>query len=255
MATLRFIQLYTLLHRELTRIFRIWLQTIIPPTITTALYFMIFGHLIGNRIGSMGSLPYDQFIAPGLIMMGMINNSFSNVASSFFSEKFQHSIEELITSPVPYYIIVLGFISGGIMRGLLVGCTITLVAEYFTHVTILHPFLLSLTAILTTCFFANLGMLNGLYANRFDDIAFIPTYILTPMIYLGGVFYTLDLLSPFWYQVSLCNPILYLMQAFRSSMLDTASFPLPWILGSVALLNILLMLLNIKLLRRYATLR
>ncbi len=212
----------TLLSREIRRFIRIWPQTLLPPAITMTLYFIIFGNLIGSKIGEMGGFNYTQYIAPGIIMMSVINNAYSNVASSFFSAKFQNHIEELIVAPVPNYLILAGYVAGGTARGLCVGLIVTLVSLFFTHLSIQHVFITISMVFLSAILFALGGFINAIYARNFDEISIIPTFILTPMTYLGGVFYSISLLPEFWQNVSLLNPILYMVNAFRYGMLGTS---------------------------------
>lgn len=216
------IALKSILIKECTRFLRIWVQTLVPPAITMTLYFVIFGSLIGSRIGDMGGFDYMAFIVPGLIMMSVITNSYSNVASSFFSAKFQRNIEELLVAPVPNYIIVLGFVGGGMLRGLLVGIIVTLVSMLFVDIQIHSYFILFITVLLTAMVFALAGLINAIFAKTFDDISIIPTFVLTPLTYLGGVFYSLSLLPEFWQGVSQINPIVYMVNAFRYGFLGVS---------------------------------
>lgn len=217
-----FIALETLIRKEIVRIVRIWTQTLIPPVITMSLYFIIFGSLIGSRIGEMGGFDYMQFIVPGIIMMSVITNSYSNVASSFFGAKFQKNIEELLVSPVPNWVIVMGYVSGGVFRGLAVGFVVTLVSLFFTKLSIHNILILIASVFLTSVVFSLAGLLNGIFAKKFDDVAIIPTFVLTPLTYLGGVFYSISLLPQFWQNVSLANPIIYMVNAFRYGFLGVS---------------------------------
>ncbi len=212
----------TLLTREVRRFLRIWPQTLLPPAITMTLYFIIFGNLIGSRIGDMGGFSYMQYIAPGIIMMAVINNAYANVASSFFSAKFQKHIEELLVAPIPNSLILAGYVAGGTARGLCVGLIVTLVSLFFTHLPIAHPAITIGMVVLSAVMFALGGFINAIYARSFDEISIIPTFILTPLTYLGGVFYSISLLPDFWQHLSLFNPILYMVNAFRFGMLGTA---------------------------------
>ncbi len=212
----------TLLTREVRRFLRIWPQTLLPPAITMTLYFIIFGNLIGSRIGEMGGFNYMNYIAPGIIMMAVINNAYANVASSFYSAKFQSHIEELLVAPVPNYLILAGYVAGGIARGLLVGLIVTLVSLFFTSIEIQHLGITFSMVVLSAIMFALGGFINAMYAQSFDEIAIIPTFILTPLTYLGGVFYSISLLPEFWQNVSLFNPILYMVNAFRYGMLGVS---------------------------------
>lgn len=212
----------TLLTRETRRFLRIWPQTLLPPAITMTLYFIIFGNLIGSRIGEMGGFNYMNYIAPGIIMMSVINNAYSNVASSFYSAKFQSHIEELLVAPIPNYLILAGYVAGGIARGLCVGLIVTIVSLFFTQIEIQHLLITVSIIFLSAVMFALGGFINAIFANSFDEISIIPTFILTPMTYLGGVFYSISLLPEFWQNVSLLNPILYMVNAFRFGMLGVA---------------------------------
>ncbi len=230
LASAQFTAFRTIFRREIRRFMRIWVQTLIPPVITMVLYFLIFGSLIGSRIGEMGGFDYMAFVVPGLIMMSVINNSYSNVVSSFYSAKFTKSVEELLVSPTPNYIILLGFVLGGALRGLFVGAIVTGLSLFFTELHI-HNVVVTIGVIfLTALLFATAGLINAIYANSFDDISIIPTFVLTPLTYLGGVFYSIDLLPDFWQGVSQLNPVLYMVNAFRFGFLGvsdvsvTASF-------------------------------
>lgn len=213
------VALLTLVQKEVRRFMRIWPQTLLPPAITMSLYFVIFGNLVGSRIGQMGGFSYMQFIVPGLIMMAVITNSYSNVSSSFFSAKFQKSIEELIMSPVPLHLILWGYVIGGVTRGILVGAIVTILSFFFTQLSIYNLFVTIYTVIITSLLFSLGGLINAIYAKSFDDISIIPTFVLTPLTYLGGVFYSIGALSPFWQNLSLINPIVYMVNAFRYGIL------------------------------------
>jgi ABC-2 type transport system permease protein len=213
---------FTLLYKEVRRILRIWVQTIIPPAITMTLYFVIFGSLIGRRIGEIDGVPYMTFIAPGLIMMAVITNSFGNVVSSFFSGKLQLHLEELLVAPISAFTIVLGYVLGGVFRGLLVAALVTAVALFFTDISVAHPLITIAVIILTAMVFSLAGLLNALFAKNFDDITIIPTFVLTPLTYLGGVFFSISLLSETWQTVALANPVLYMVNAFRYGMLGSS---------------------------------
>lgn len=212
----------TILIKEIRRFLRIWPQTLVPPVITITLYFVIFGSLIGSRIGTMDGFSYMEFVVPGLIMMAVITNSYSNVVSSFYGAKFQHSIEELIVSPVPNWIILWGYALGGVARGLMVGVIVMAMSMFFTDLSVQHPLLTLGVVLLTATLFSFAGLINAIYANSFDDISIIPTFVLTPLIYLGGVFYSVSLLSDFWAGVSKINPILYMVNSFRYGILGVS---------------------------------
>ncbi len=215
----KYIAFKTIVIKEILRFMRIWVQTVVPPAITTALYFVIFGNLIGKRIGTMDGVSYMDFMVPGLIIMSVITNSYANVVSSFFSAKFQRSIEEMLVSPLPNYLIVLGFMAGGVARGLIVGVVVLGVSMFFGHVHIYSVGVILSMAILTSILFALAGLINAVHAKNFDDISIVPTFILTPLTYLGGVFYSIELLSDLWQNISLLNPILHLVNAFRFGFL------------------------------------
>jgi ABC-2 type transport system permease protein len=214
------IALYTLIHKQIKRIFRIWVQTLLPGVITTILYYLIFGHIIGSRMGNMHGYPYIQFIAPGLIMMQIITGAYSGSVSSFFSEKFQRSIEELLVSPMSHFLILVGYMSSGVLRALIIGMAVSIVTLFFTHLHVYSVLLIMLSAFLTACIFSLAGLINAAYAKTFDDISIIPTFVLAPLTYLGGVFYSITLLSPFWQKVSYANPIVYMVSTFRYGFLQ-----------------------------------
>jgi ABC-2 type transport system permease protein len=214
--------LATIVRKETRRVLRIWVQTIVPPAITMTLYFVIFGKLVGDRIGDMSGVPYMTFIAPGLIMMSVITNSFANVVSSFFSSKLMQHLEELLVAPLSYAVIVAGFVVGGVVRGLLVAALVTVVAMFFTDLEIAHPFVTASTIVLTAIVFSLAGLLNAIFAKTFDDISIVPTFVLTPLTYLGGVFFSITLLPPVAQGFAMANPILYMVNAFRFGMLGRA---------------------------------
>ncbi|HEX6549613.1 MAG TPA: ABC transporter permease [Gammaproteobacteria bacterium] len=212
----------TIVNREIVRVTRIWVQTLVPPVIQMTLYFMIFGALIGSRVGQMGGYSYMTFLAPGLIMMSVINNSYTNVVSSFFGAKFGRHIEELQVSPLPNFYIVLGYATGGVVRGLVVGTLVAIVAMLFTHLHVAHLLITVSVVILTAVVFALGGFINAVFAKKFDDVTIVPTFILTPLTYLGGVFYSIHLLPPVFQNISKVNPILYMVNAFRYGILGVS---------------------------------
>jgi len=218
----RLVSLYTLVRKELVRVLRIWPQTILPPAITMTLYFLIFGGLIGRRIGQMGGFDYMQYIAPGLIMMAVITNSYGNVVSSFFSAKTQRHLEEMLVAPMPNYIIILGHVAGGVLRGLFVGVVVLLVAMMFTELPMAYPLVMVSVFVLTAVVFSMGGLINAILARKFDDVSIIPSFVLAPLTYLGGVFYSIELLPDFARQLSMLNPILYMVNAFRFGMLGVS---------------------------------
>ncbi|WP_249960924.1 ABC transporter permease [Histophilus somni] len=219
---LAWIAFKTILTKEIRRFTRIWVQTLVPPVITMTLYFIIFGHLIGSRIGEMNGFSYMQFIVPGLIMMSALTNSFANVASSFYSTKFAKNIEELLISPTSSHIIILGYMAGGIARGLCVGILVTIVAMFFVEMTVYSWLIIVLTLLMTTATFALGGLINAVFARSFDDISIIPTFVLTPLTYLGGVFYSISLLPAFWQNISKLNPLVYMINGFRYGFLGVS---------------------------------
>ena len=241
----------TILTKELVRFLRIWMQTLLPSVVSMTLYFVIFGNLIGPRIGPMGGFTYMQFIAPGIIMMAVINNSYSNVVSSFFGAKFQRHIEEMLVAPVPNWLILAGYISGGVARGLMVGLIVTVVAQFFSGLHTLHnPVIVCGVVILTSVLFSLGGFINAVFAENFDDISIIPTFVLTPLMYLGGVFYSIDLLPEFWQTVSLANPILYMVNVFRYGILGVSDINIQNAFAMIGLFTILLAGVSLYLLRR-----
>lgn len=245
-----FVAYYTILNKEVTRFMRIWQQSLLPPVVTTSLYFVIFGNLIGPRIGSMDGYRYIDFIVPGLILMSVITNAYANVSSSFFSAKFQRSIEEIQVSPTPNSVILLGYVSGGVVRAFVVGVIVTAVSLFFSKLSI-HNYAVMLSVIaLTSILFSLAGFLNGMFAKKFDDVAIVPTFILTPLTYLGGIFYSIKLLPDFWQGVSHVNPILYMINAFRYGFLGVTDINLTFSYGIIVLFTIVLYWFNLKLLNK-----
>ena len=218
----QFVALFTLIRKECGRVMRIWVQTIVPPIITMSLYFIIFGNLIGRRIGEMGGFDYMQYIAPGLIMMSVITNSYGNVVSAFFGAKFQRHLEEMLVAPMPTWTIVLGHVAGGVMRGLVVGIVVSIIALFFTQLEIHNLFITFSVVILTAVVFSLGGFINATFARKFDDISIIPSFVLAPLTYLGGVFYSISLLPDIAPTASRLNPILYMVNAFRYGMLGVS---------------------------------
>nr|WP_220128059.1 ABC transporter permease [Halomonas kenyensis] len=236
--------------KEVKRFTRIWPQTLLPPSITMAMYFIIFGSLIGPRIGEMDGFSYMDFIVPGLIMMAVITNSYSNVASSFFSNKFQRSVEEMMVSPMPNWVILTGFVLGGMARGLGVGVIVTVVSLFFTRISVAHPLLTIGVVVLTAALFSIGGFINALLADKFDDVSIVPTFVLTPLTYLGGVFYSISLLPAFWQNVSLLNPILYMVNVFRHGFLGISDIPVGWALTAIFAFIIVLFSIALWMLER-----
>lgn len=220
------IGLSTIVIKEVTRIIRIWAQTLLPPAITMSLYFVIFGNLIGSRIGDMGGFDYMDYIVPGLVMMSVITNSYANTVSSFFGAKFGKHIEELLVSPLPPIIILLGYVGGSLFRGIGVGIVVLLIAGLFTDLTFHNPWITASVVVLTSIVFALAGFINAIFAQKFDDVTIVPTFVLTPLTYLGGVFYSIQMLPEFWQKVSMGNPILYMVNAFRYGILGVSDVPI-----------------------------
>jgi ABC-2 type transport system permease protein len=225
-AQVNWIGYKTIVRKEITRILRIWGQTIVPPAITMSLYFIIFGQLIGRRIGDMGGFSYMQYIVPGLVIMSVITNSYGNMVSSFFGAKFGKHIEELLISPLPNCVILGGYVTGALTRGLMVGAVVLLISLLFTHLQVFNVLVTISILLLTAIVFSLAGMINAIFARKFDDIAIIPTFVLAPMTYLGGVFYSIALLPEFWQRVSVFNPILYMVNGFRYGILGVSDVSL-----------------------------
>ena len=248
--TANWVGLQTLVRKEFIRVKRIWVQTIVPPAITMTLYFIIFGNLIGRRIGTMDGFDYMQYIAPGLIMMSIITNSYGNVVSSFFGAKFGKHVEEMLVSPMSNATIIIGHVAGGVIRGLLVGSLVTVIALGFTSLSVEHPLITFSMVLLASTVFALLGFVNAIFAKKFDDISIIPTFVLTPLTYLGGVFYSISLLPDFWQKVSLGNPILYMVNAFRYGILGVSDIDISYAYLIVGVFVLGLFGLNMVLLHR-----
>lgn len=225
MNRLYWVAFSTIVSKEVRRFLRIWPQTLLPPAITMILYFVIFGNLIGSRIGQMGGFDYMQFIVPGLIMMSVITNSYGNVSSSFFSNKFQRSIEELLVAPVPNWIVLAGFVVGGVARGIACGLIVLFLSLWFSKLTVVYPLVTVSVILLTAIVFSVAGFINAVYATKFDDVTIVPTFILTPLTYLGGVFYSVSLLPEVWQWISKLNPILYMVNTFRFGIIGVSDIP------------------------------
>ncbi|MFZ2671798.1 MAG: ABC transporter permease [Enterococcus aquimarinus] len=233
MFNLYFTALKSLAIKETNRYLRIWVQTLVPPVITTSMYFVIFGNLIGGRIGEMDGFSYMEFIVPGLIMMSVITSSYSNVASSFFSQKFQKNIEELLIAPVPTHVIIWGFVIGGLGRSILVGTLVTVISLFFVPLNVYSWGIVVATLLMTGILFSLAGLLNGVFAQSYDDVSIVPTFVLQPLTYLGGVFYAISMLPPFWQTVSKINPIVYMISGFRYGFLGITDVS---IISSMAIL-------------------
>ena len=246
---LNVVAIRTIVRKEIVRVLRIWVQTIVPPAITMTLYFVIFGNLIGSRIGPMDGYSYMQYIAPGLIMMSVITNSYGNVVSSFFGAKFGGHVQEMLVSPMSNSSIIICHVAGGVVRGLLVGSLVTLIALGFTQLEVEHPLIMISMVLLSSIVFSLAGFVNAVFAKKFDDISIVPTFILTPLTYLGGVFYSISLLPEFWQNASLLNPILYMVNAFRYGILGTSDISIGYaylivLVFAVGLFGACMMLLN-----------
>ncbi len=244
------VALYTLTRREVLRFARIWIQTMLPPAITTVLYFVIFGKLIGSQIGPINGHSYIEYIIPGLILMSVITNAYANVVASFYSSKFHGNIEEMLISPMPTYIILAGFIIGGVLRGLLVGAVVFGVSMFFGHLPLPGIGLTVLMLLMTAMLFSMAGLINGVYARSFDGISIIPTFVLTPLTYLGGIFYSLEMLPDFWRGVSLLNPIFYMINVFREGMLGSSDIGAGLAVGITALFLVVFTIFCLYLLDR-----
>ncbi len=249
------VSLKTIIRKEVVRILRIWTQTLIPPVITQTLYFVIFGKFIGSRIGQVQGIDYMSFIVPGLVMMAVINNSYGNTVSSFFSAKFQRNIEEIMVSPTPNWVIVLGYAIGGVIRGVSVGFLVFLVSCFFTR-PLIHSFpVILIFVILTSIVFSLGGFMNAMFATKFDDVAIVPTFILTPLTYLGGVFYSVQSLPEFWQNVSRLNPILYMVNGFRYGFYGTSDVHVGLSVFLLFAFIVLLGFLNLRLMEKGAGLK
>ena len=240
MFSLYFTALKSLAVKETNRYLRIWVQTLVPPVITTSLYFIIFGKMIGSRIGEMGGFSYMEFIVPGLIMMSTITSSYSNVSSSFFSQKFQKNIEELLVAPVPTHVIIWGFVFGGLGRSILVGTLVTIISLFFVPLHVYSWVIVVLTLVMTAILFSLAGLLNGIFAQSFDDVSIVSTFVLQPLTYLGGVFYSISMLPPIWQTISKVNPIVYMISGFRYGFLGTIDVPIFLSIGILVLFIVVL---------------
>ncbi|MGG6463004.1 ABC transporter permease [Solilutibacter silvestris] len=241
---------FTVARREVMRILRIWGQTLMPPAITMTLYFLIFGGLIGSRVGTMDGIRYMDFIVPGLVMMSIIQNSYGNISSSFFGAKFGRHIEELLVSPMPNWVMLAGYVAGAVLRGLMVGAIVLVIAMFFTHVRVPHPLVTIASVLLGATIFSLAGFINAVYAKKFDDVAIVPTFILTPLTYLGGVFYSVKLLPEWAQTLTHLNPIFYMVNAFRYGLLGQSDVAMGAAFGLMLLFVIGLTTLALWLLKR-----
>ncbi len=247
---LNLVALQTIVRKEIVRVLRIWIQTVVPPAITMTLYFIIFGNLIGRRIGMMDGFTYMQYIAPGLIMMSVITNSYGNVVSSFFGAKFGGHLEEMLISPMSNATIIIGHVAGGVLRGMLVGVLVTAIALFFTDLDVKYPLITISIVLLSSIVFALAGFINAVFARKFDDISIVPTFVLTPLTYLGGVFYSISMLPDFWQKVSLANPILYMVNAFRYGILGKSDIGIGTAYAILIFFSALLFVTCLQLMRR-----
>jgi ABC-2 type transport system permease protein len=240
------IALKTIVRKEIVRIVRIWTQTLLPPVITQSLYFVIFGKFVGSRIGQIQGLSYMSFIVPGLVMMAVINSAYANVVSSFFSAKFQRNIEEILVSPTPNWVIVAGYVTGGIIRGIGVGVLVYLVSCFFTKPTVYSFLTVMMFITLTSVVFSLGGFANAMFATKFDDVAIVPTFVLTPLTYLGGVFYSIHSLPDFWQKISMINPILYMVNGFRYGFYGTSDVNV-WVSAlMLVVMTVILTIVNLR---------
>ncbi len=240
----------TMMRNELTRMFRIWSQTFLPPVVTTTLYFIVFGAFIGSQIAAIEGFSYIQFIVPGLIMMSVITSAYTNTVSQFFFHKWTKVLDEMLVSPMPEWLIIVGYVSGGVVRGLMVGVVVLIVSLFFTHLTIVNIAVLTAAILLTSVLFALGGLINGVFAKGFDGMTIVPTFVLTPLTYLGGVFYSIEMLPPFWQGVSLFNPILYMVNAFRYGFLGISDIPLWQCFGVLLLCMFVFLVVLVYLFRK-----
>jgi ABC-2 type transport system permease protein len=249
-AAVNVVALKTIVTKEIRRFMRIWVQTIVPPAVSALLYMMIFGTLIGSRIGEMDGHRYIDFIVPGIIMMAVITNSYSNSVSSFFGAKFQHHLEELLIAPVHNVVILAGFVAGGVCRGLMVGALVAAVSLFFTRLSVENPMVTILVVVLTSTLFSIAGIINSVFAKSFDDISIIPHFVLTPLTYLGGIFYSIKLLPDFWQGLSYINPVLYMINGFRYGILGSSDISLGWSFAVILIFIVILAAVALYLLNK-----
>lgn len=233
----------TIVHKEFSRLFRVWIQNLLPPAVTTTLYFLVFGKFIGSQVAPIGEVSYMEYIVPGIILMSVITQSFMQAAFGYYFAKFQRSLEEILVSPTPYWVMILGYVTGGVLRGMVTGVILLIVSLFFTTLTIHHWFHFLAFAVLSSVLFSLAGLINGIFAKDFDTISIFPTFILTPLTYLAGTFYSVSLLPDFWRMVSLYNPILYMVNGFRYGLLGVSDVPIASayvvLLGFVAVLSVM----------------
>jgi ABC-2 type transport system permease protein len=247
----QFISFYTILRKGFVRIIRIWPQTLLPSVVTSVLYFAVFGNILGARIGQLQGVPYILFVVPGLVMLAVITNSYTDVATTFFVSKFfSRNIDEVLVSPTPPSVIIAGFIGSGVIRGMLVGSLVMIVSLFFSLPSVVHPFVVILFLFLSSLVFALGGLINGIYAKSFDGISIVPTFVLTPLVYLGGVFYSIHSLPQLWQTVSLFNPVFYIINGFRYGFLGTSDVSLTTCFFVLLALMLALLSANIYFLKK-----
>lgn len=240
-----FTSFYTIVRKDVVRIFRIWPQTFLPSIITSILYFLVFGKILGERIGEIGGHPYVTFVVPGIVMLAVITNSFSNVATTFFQAKFfARNIDEILVSPTPPWVIISGYVAGGMVRGIVIGALVIIVSAFFSPLPLTHPFIILLFLILSSLLFSLAGLVNGIYAKSFDGITIVPTFVLTPLVYLGGVFYSAQALPPLWQKLTYADPIFYLINGFRDGFMGISDISLSLSIGVLLLLIAILVAVN-----------
>ncbi len=255
-TTANLVALGTIMRREVARILRIWTQTLLPSAITMTLYFVIFGRMVGSRIGDIvPGVSYIDYIVPGLIMMAVITNSYGNISSSFFGAKFGRYVEEMLASPMPSWVILTGYVGGTVLRGVLVAVIVLLISLFFTRIHLYHPWITLSSVLLTSVVFSLAGFVNAVFAKKFDDIALVPTFVLAPLTYLGGVFYSVNALGSPWREISHANPILYMVNAFRYGLLGISDVPLGIAYGVMAGFAVVLAGIGLYLLERGVGLR
>jgi ABC-2 type transport system permease protein len=232
----QWISFYTIVRKDAARMFRIWPQTFLPSIITSVLYFLIFGSFLGSSIGEVQGVPYILFVVPGLVMLAVVTQSYANTSFVMFTSKFfGRNIDEILVSPTPPWILVAGYIAGGVVRGVVVGVLVLLVSLFFTHLVVYSYLTILLFLVLTSLVFSLAGLVNGVYAKSMDGISIVPTFVLTPLVYLGGVFYSVESLAPFWRAVTQVDPIFYIINGFRYGFLGASDVPILYSTGLLLL--------------------
>ena len=241
----------TITIKEILRFVRIWIQTILPPMIVAFLYLLIFGFVVGSRVGQMAGQDYVHYLVPGVILMSAIMHAYSNTVSSFYLTKFNRSIEEILVSPIPDWLIIAGFVTGGIVRGIAVGLAVFMVAWLVVGFALPNLVIFSLILLLTTTLFSIAGFINAIFAKSFDDITIVPNFILMPLTYLGGMFYDVRILPEFWQNVTQINPIFYMIDGFKVAFFGSASIPIIVSIAILLAMIIALFLLAVFLMQRH----